>query len=63
MTRRKMNVDAWVELFRAIGLSEDQMKQWHALFEKRHPEGHQSFLDWLGLDADHAAQVRADARP
>ena len=62
MNEQKMNVGAWVELFRAIGLSDDQMKQWHALFEQRHPNAHQSFLDWLGLEPDHAARVRADAR-
>ena len=48
-----MNVVQWKELFTEIGFSDSDMQKWHTLFEKRHPEGHQSFLEWLGLDPDH----------
>ncbi|MFO7570311.1 MAG: hypothetical protein R6W75_10985 [Smithellaceae bacterium] len=54
----KINVEQWVELFREIGLTDDDMTKWHRLFESRHPEGHQSFLVWLGLDPEHIEQVR-----
>ena len=47
-----MNVERWVELFEAIGLTEEKMHAWHGEFEKRYPEGHQGFLEWLGLPAE-----------
>jgi len=54
----KMRLDEWVRRFRAIGLDDAAMKKWHGLFEKEDPEGHQSFLEWLGLPADKIAEVR-----
>ena len=53
-----MKVDEWVELFRAIGLEEAQMHKWHAEFERRYPDGHQSFLEWLNIGPDKIADVR-----
>ena len=46
----EFGVDQWVELFDAVGLDKAKRRQWHALFEQRHPEAHQRFLEWLGLD-------------
>ncbi len=54
-----MNVDRWVELFRAIGLEEADMHRWHAEFEQRYPEGHQSFLEWLQLPAERITEIRS----
>jgi crotonobetainyl-CoA:carnitine CoA-transferase CaiB-like acyl-CoA transferase len=54
-----INVDQWVELFRAVGLTDEQMRAWHDAFEERHPEGHQSFLQWLGLPAERIARIRS----
>ena len=56
-----MNVDQWVELFRAIGLKDADMHKWHAEFERRYPEGHQSFLEWLSMPAEKIAEVRRKA--
>ena len=53
-----MNVDRWVEVFRAIGLEDDDMHRWHEEFEKRYPEGHQSFLEWLDLPGERIAGIR-----
>ncbi len=58
----KMTVEDFTQLFREIGLDEAAMLKWHALFERRHPDGHQSFLEWLGLDAAKIEQVRARSR-
>jgi hypothetical protein len=62
----KMNthikVDEWVALFREIGLDEATMKQWHRLFEARHPEGHQGFLEWLELPQPEIERIRAWSR-
>lgn len=57
-----VNKDEWVAMFRDIGLSEDAMQQWHALFEKRHPDGHAAFLAWLGIPADEIARIRTASR-
>jgi hypothetical protein len=54
----KVTVDEWVSRFRAIGLDEATMKEWHRLFERENPEGHQSFLEWLGLPAERIAEIR-----
>lgn len=52
----------WVDMFREVGLTEDQMSQWHRVFETRHPEGHGAFLAWLGLPSDEIADIRSRYR-
>lgn len=54
----KVTVEQWVELFREIGLTDDDMQKWHRLFETKYPEGHQSFLTWLGLDEQRIRDIR-----
>lgn len=54
----KVTVEEWVARFRAIGLDEAAMEQWHRLFEQENPAGHQSFLEWLGLAADRISEIR-----
>ncbi|MEE9910959.1 MAG: hypothetical protein K4571_04470 [Deltaproteobacteria bacterium] len=54
----KVTVLQWVELFREAGLDDADMKKWHHLFEAKNPEGHQSFLEWLGLDAEKIKEIR-----
>jgi len=49
-------------MFRAVGLDDADMKRWHAVFEERHPDGHQSFLEWLELGEERIAAIRRDAR-
>jgi len=56
--KHKVTVDEWVERFRAIGLDEAVMQKWHGLFEKENPEGHQSFLEWLGLSDEKITEIR-----
>ncbi|MDD5488891.1 MAG: hypothetical protein PHH49_08055 [Candidatus Omnitrophica bacterium] len=53
-----VNVDEWVELFRAIGLTDEDMSKWHRNFEKSNPDGHLSFLKWLGLSDERIKEVR-----
>ena len=48
----------WVALFQDIGLSEQQMEQWHHLFEQRHPKEHQTFLEGLGVPATEIQEIR-----
>ncbi len=53
-----MNVEQFVELFAEFGLSEVEMERWHRIFEKKYPDGHQSFLEWLGIDAAEIQSLR-----
>ena len=57
-----MSAVEWVKLFRETGLDEAQMKKWHHLFEIRHPDGHQSFLEWLGLSVQEIDRIRRESR-
>ena len=55
---KKVTVEQWKDLFREIGLSEGAMVKWHQVFEAKYPQGHQSFLEWLGLDAGQIKDAR-----
>jgi hypothetical protein len=57
-----VTVEEWVEMFRDIGLQEEAMKQWHRVFESRHPRGHLSFLKWLGLSTEEIERIRSNSR-
>ncbi len=58
----KITVDEWIALFRETGLDDATMQRWHRLFEQHHPEAHQSFLEWLGLDPARTREIRAAHR-
>lgn len=58
MNEAKMTVEQWVEVFRATGLDDAQMDRWHVEFERRYPNGHQSFLEWLALPSDRIDSIR-----
>lgn len=60
--KNAVSVEEFKAMFREVGLNEAAMKQWHQVFEKCHPESHQSFLEWLGLDAALIDKVRAGSR-
>ena len=60
--KNKINKEQWVALFQQLGLNEAAMQQWHRLFENRHPEAHQSFLEWIGIEAGEIAQIRHNCR-
>lgn len=59
MNDQAMTKEKWVSLFREIGLDDATMTRWHQLFESRHPEGHQSFLEWLNIPADDIRKIRS----
>ena len=62
MKETKVKVEEWVAMFKDIGLDEAKMMAWHKLFESRHPEGHRSFLEWLGLPAAKIEEIRAKSK-
>lgn len=55
----KVNKEQWIEIFRETGLSDDQMKNWHRVFEKNSPEGHQEFLEFLNIPKEEIRAIRA----
>lgn len=59
---KHVSKDDWIAMFREAGLDEEQMHRWHKVFETRHPEGHRSFLEWLGLSAQEVESIRSKFR-
>ena len=57
-----INKERWVEIMRAAGLSDDDMKNWHTQFEKMEPEAHQEFLESLGIKAEEIRRIREWSR-
>jgi hypothetical protein len=62
MTERIFGKDAWVEMFRAVGLDDATMARWHHEFESRWPDAHERFLGWLGLPAAEVDEIRRGSR-
>jgi len=54
-----MNKENWVSMFREIGLDDKAMLKWHSLFEKKHPDEHQSFLEWLNIQQGEIDKIRS----
>ena len=54
--------DAWVAMYRELGLDEAQMHRWHVIFEQRWPEDHDRFLRWLGIAEAEVQRIREAAR-
>ncbi len=52
----------WVEMFKEIGLDEPTMGKWHAVFEQRHPEAHDAFLQWLSIGEAEIKKIRENSR-
>jgi DNA-binding transcriptional MerR regulator len=57
--KRSLSKDTWTDMFRAIGMSDDEMRQWHANFEKTMPDAHADFLQALGLGDKEIRRIRA----
>ncbi len=60
--KQKVDVNDWIAMFKEIGLDDAKMKAWHRVFETRHPEAHQGFLEWLGLPESQIQQIREHSR-
>ena len=57
-----MNKERWVEIMRAAGLKEQDMRNWHIQFEKMEPEAHQEFLESLGIETAEIEKIRERSR-
>lgn len=60
--KKHVTKDEWIAMYKEIGLDARKRMRWHRLFEARHPEGHQGFLEWLGISAKEIAEIRAECR-
>jgi hypothetical protein len=60
--KNHINKEQWISMFKDIGLNEAAMQQWHRQFENRHPEAHQSFLEWLKIEPKELNQIRQNSR-
>ncbi|SES88571.1 DNA-binding transcriptional regulator, MerR family [Natronincola peptidivorans] len=54
--------DTLIEILRLAGLDEDDMDRLHAKLEDISPEGHQIFLEALGIDKEEIEGIREYAR-
>lgn len=59
---RIITKEKWVKMLRAAGLDEDGMWAWHREFEKSSPEGHQDFLESIGITSEEIASIRERSR-
>jgi len=59
---KNVTKDQFASLLTEAGITDTQKAQLHAAFEKRYPDAHQSFLEWLGLPADAVRDIRSHSR-
>lgn len=55
---RQVSKERWVEIMRAAGFSEEDMRSWHQQFERMEPQEHHRFLQSLGIDETEIAGIR-----
>ena len=60
---KKLTKDQFVSILNDAGITEAQKHKLHGLFEARHPEAHEAFLQWLGMPPDSIRAIREKARP
>ncbi len=59
----QMTKEQWVGLLESIGLSDEDMWQWHRNFERLMPEAHQAFLESLSIPRAEIEQIRLKSKP
>jgi len=59
LENKMITKERWVEIMKASGLNETDMRNWHINFEKLEPEEHQKFLESLGISDAEIVKIRA----
>jgi len=54
-----MTKELWVSLLEASGFTDQDMHEWHVLFEQTAPEKHQLFLEYLQIPEEEIARIRS----
>jgi DNA-binding transcriptional MerR regulator len=54
--------EKWVAIMKKAGFSEDDMRRWHAEFEKEAPSDHQEFLEFLRIPKEEIDSIRKWSR-
>ncbi len=54
--------EKWTAIMKAAGFSEEDMRRWHAEFEKSAPDEHQEFLEFLHIPAEELGRIRKWSR-
>ncbi|PTY03199.1 hypothetical protein DB347_22230 [Opitutaceae bacterium EW11] len=54
--------DQFLTVLDDAGVTEEQRKKLHASFERRFPEAHQAFLEFLGFPPDKVKAIREQSR-
>ena len=57
-----MTKEQWVEVLEAAGVDEEGRRSWHREFEKRYPDRHQAFLQWLQLPEGEIGRIQEWSR-
>lgn len=57
-----MDKAQWVAILRNCGMSDDDMWQWHAEFERAQPKAHTQFLQSLGIAEDEIQSIKMRAQ-
>lgn len=50
--------EKWTQVMRDSGFSDDNMRRWHAQFEKAEPGDHQQFLRFLRIPEEEVKTIR-----
>jgi len=50
--------DKWVSIMKGAGMTEEDMRRWHAEFEKAAPEEHDEFLRFLHIPEQEIQSIR-----
>lgn len=56
---KTMNKEQWVNILKASGMNEADMRQWHIEFEQALPEMHSDFLESLGISPEEIKVIKS----
>lgn len=59
LEKNMVTKERWVEIMKASGMSEEDMRNWHRNFEKMEPNEHQLFLESLGIEEAEIKCIRS----
>jgi DNA-binding transcriptional MerR regulator len=60
--RDMLTKEKWTQVMRDSGFSDDDMRRWHAQFEKAEPEEHEQFLKFLHIPEAEVKTIREWSR-